>query len=548
MKAVVLCMPQYTASLMPSLSTREKVIVLAGIMMGMFLASLNQTTVVTAMPRIVASLGGMHLYSWVFASYMLGSTCAIPIFGKLSDVLGRRPVFVSGLALFTIASALNGLAQNMEQLVIFRGIQGLAAAAIMPLVMITLGDIFPPAERGKFQGVTAALWAIAGVMGPLVGGFFVDNWSWWWVFFFNVPLGVVTSVVAFYALKNLRTPTRKPSIDYVGMATFSSGVVAFLLGLLLGGTAYPWASPPIVGLFGLSAILLAIFIVAERLAEEPIIPLALFRNSIFTISASVVFLTGLATFGATTFVPLLLQAVMGTSATGSGLLMTPQSLGVVAGSTVGGFMIARLGYRVITWAGICLLTLGLYLMTVIGSGTSYEIVLMAMAVLGFGWGASGPIFTTIVQNTVEHAQIGIATSCVQFFRQIGAAVGVTVLGAVLTLRLGPAISSRLPVGIPETVAEAQSKGILDAQALLDPEKAAGISPDILEAIRSALAASLNELFLLTLGVAAISFIVCLFLKEMPLKKQWQVSPPRKLFGAPGLESPVRAGPETTPES
>ncbi|MDP2935961.1 MAG: MDR family MFS transporter [Dehalococcoidia bacterium] len=509
---------------MTELSRRQKAVILVGLMMGLFLTSLNQTTVVTAMPRIVANLGGMHLYSWVFASYMLGSTCAVPICGKLSDLLGRRPVFVAGLALFTIASALNGFAQNMEQLVLFRGVQGLAAAAIMPLVMIMIGDIFPPSERGKFQGLLSGVWAVASVIGPLVGGFLVDNWDWRWVFFFNVPVGLVTIVVAFHALKGLAPPKRKPSIDYLGMFTFTTGIVSLLLGLQLGSTEYPWGSPQITGLLGAAAVLLFIFVLVERVVEEPILPLPLLKNPVFAVTASAAFFTGIAIFSTITFAPLLLQAVLGTSATRSGVLMMPQALGLVIGSTLGGFIIARTGYRIVIWIGTAFMAIGIYLLTLIGTQSRDEVILISMTVMGLGWGATGPTFTTIVQNTVEHAQIGIATSSVQFFRQIGATLGITLMGAFLTLRLGPAIQSRMTEGSLGPLTGAKAGGSLNAQALLDSATAASLPPSALEAVRNALAASLNELFYLAAGAAVLSFVFCLFLKEVPLKKQWKTDP------------------------
>jgi EmrB/QacA subfamily drug resistance transporter len=519
---------------MGDLPVREKVIILSGILLGVFLAALNQTTVTTAMPRIVANLGGMHLYSWAFASYMLASTIVVPVFGKMSDLFGRRPLFVSGLVIFTVGSALNGAAQSMEQLVVFRGIQGLGAAAIMPLVMVIIGDLFSPRERGKFQGVIAAIWAVASVMGPLLGGFFVDNWGWRWVFLFNLPLGLAATVVAFFALRNLVVPPHKPSLDYLGIATLVSGVVALLLGFMLGGSQYPWDSLPIIGLFGLSVIMLTLFVLAERGAEEPIIPLSLFRDSIFTICIVVGFLISVAMFGAIMFVPLLLQAVLGTSATASGLVLMPLTIGLVSGSALGGIVIARIGYRSIAWAGSFLVALGLYLMSLVGTQTSYLMAFIPIVVLGLGLGATLPTFVVIVQNTAKHAQMGIATSSLQFFRMVGGTIGLTVLGALLTSRLGMAILDRLPAGAAAGLSSSQLQESLGIQVLINPATAANIPPALLEIVRSALASSLRELFFLSSAVAALAFLVCLFLKEAPLEKDWQ-TPQRGEVAAPSQQ-------------
>lgn len=508
---------------MPDLTRREKAVILAGLLAGLFMTAINMTSVTTAMPRIVAALGGMQLYSWVFTSYMLAFATMVPIFGKMSDLFGRRPIFVSGLALFTIASALNGAAQSMEQLVAFRAVQGLGAAAVMPLVMITMGDLFLPAERVTFQGIAASLFAISGVIGPLLGGLIVDHWSWRWVFFFNVPLGILTIFVAFFALRKLGTPSRKPSIDYLGMASLMAGVVTLLLGFMLGGGQYPWGSPTIIGLFAASAIMLTLFVLVERVAKEPIIPLFLFRNPIFLVSISAMFMTGIAMFGTMTFLPLLLQAVMGASATGSGLLMMPQSLGLMVSSNVVGLIIARTGYRTVVWVGACLTAIAVLALTLVGPQSPYELILMAMVVLGLGTGATFPTFTTIVQNAVEHAHIGIATSSMQFFQQVGGTLGVTLLGAVLGLRLSSAVSSAFPAGIPDSLAVAGTPGAVDPQALLDPEKASQIPPALLEVVRAALASSLQELFLLVLAATVLSFIICLFLREIPLRRHWQAS-------------------------
>ncbi|MBI2848581.1 MAG: MFS transporter [Chloroflexi bacterium] len=511
-------MASESGKLLLDIPRRKIVITLAGIMLGMLLAALNQTTVVTAMPRIVASLGGMHLYSWVFTSFLLCSTIMMPIFGKMSDIFGRRPLFLIGLSIFMVGSMLGGLAQSMEQLIVFRGVQGIGAAAIMPLAMAIIGDIFPPKDRAKFQGAIAGLWGVASILGPVTGGYVVDNWHWRWVFYMNLPLGLLSAMIVFFGMPKLNIFGAKRSIDYRGATVLSVGLVLFLLSLLLGGKEHPWNSPLIGSLFGGSSVLLLLFLSIEKRAEEPLIPLSLFGNPIFVIAIINGFLLGMSMFAVSNYIPLFLQGVMGSSATNSGLVLVPQMGGMIVGSVLGGQLVIRLGYRLITWVGGGLLAFGSYLLTTMSVGTTDAEAILIMIILGLGIGLTMPTFIIIVQNSVEHARIGIATSSLQFFRNMGGTIGVTFMGALLTSRLEEELT-RQPAPL-QGGSWVGTPVLKDPQLLLNSDALSGMPPALIAGLKVALANSLHMVFLAAMLVAAISFFVGLFIREAPLRTTW----------------------------
>lgn len=508
-------------------------LVVAGVMLGMLLSALDQTIVGTAMPRIVASLGGMSLYSWVATAYMLSSTASMPIFGKLSDIYGHRKIYLIGLIVFMLGSILSGLSQTMEQLIIFRGLQGLGAGSMMPVAMAIIADIFPPTERGKLQGLMGGVFGLASVIGPAVGGYLTDNLSWHWIFYVNLPVGILAVVVLLIALPAMRASEQQRYIDYAGAATLVAAIVPMLLALVWAGNTYPWLSPQILGLLGFSGAAWGAFIVVEHRAQEPILPLSLFRNPIFTVSVIVVFLTGAGMFGTIMFVPLFVQGVIGTSATDSGMIMTPMMLALILGSIVGGQMISRTGrYRLLAIGGSAFIVVGLYLLSGMGVDSTNDVALRNMIVTGFGLGITMPLFLIAVQNAFEPELMGVVSSSVQFFRSIGGTVGMAVFGTLMVNLFSDNIQQRLTSILPPQIAgqlsPSQLGRMVDPQALLAPGGSGGLdqlppqlaplSSQIMLAIRTSLAGSLQQVFLVGMFATIVGLMVCFFLREIPLRR------------------------------
>ncbi len=499
--------------------------VLAGLMLGVLVAALDQTVVGTAMPKIIASLGGMTLYSWTFTAYMLSSTSMVPIFGKLSDIYGRRRFFLLGIIVFMVGSWLSGISQTMEQLIIFRGIQGVGAAAIMPIALAAIADIFPPAQRSRIQGLMAGVWGVASILGPLMGGYIADNLSWRWVFYVNIPVGILSIAVVYFNLHDRPHPNVKRKVDYPGVVLLLSGLLPLLLALSLGGKDYAWDSPTIIGLFLVAAVMLVLFPIVESRAEEPLIPLALFRNSIFTVSVINGFLIGVSIFGAMVFLPLFLQAVGGASATSSGLMLTPMMLAMMGTSALGGYLMSRIGYRKIALVSMATMVFGFYLVATMDAHSTGQQAMLYMVIAGLGMGPTMPLFLIAVQNSVEYSRLGVATSAIQFFRSVGGTVGVTVLGALLASSLDGQI--RQQAGGSLSAITGGARGLAEAQSLLDPAALARIPAPVLAILREALASSLHEVFAVSVAVLAVAFMATLFLKEVPLKRSFDRGPARK---------------------
>lgn len=520
---------------MPEMSKKRTVVVIAGIMLGMLLGALDQTIVGTAMPKIIALLGGMNLYAWVFTAYMLTSTTSVPIMGKLSDLYGRKPFYIGGIIVFMLGSALSGAAQTMTQLIIFRGLQGLGAGTMMSNSMAIVGDLFPPAERGKWQGVMGAVFGLSSVIGPTLGGFITDNLNWRWVFYVNLPVGLLAVAVLFVALPNFKNQVKR-SIDYLGVATLVAAVVPMLLAFVWGGEDYAWTSPVIIGLLAFSAASWAVFVAAERRAAEPILPLTLFKNSIFSVSAAVVFLTGIGMFGAITFIPLFVQGVIGASATNSGMILTPMMLSMIVSSTLAGQLISRLGrYRNISLVGIAVMALGMLLLSTMGVHTSNAVVVLNMIVLGLGLGVTMPIYVIAVQNSVSRDQLGVVTSSIQFFRSIGGTIGVAIMGSFLTSRLSSNILASLPAQVRQMVPPDRLGELANPKMFMNPQATAQMQSklsgpmaelfrQIMDAVRLALAVSLHDIFLAGFVIIVLSFGVNLMLKEVPLRKSHRPVP------------------------
>jgi EmrB/QacA subfamily drug resistance transporter len=487
------------------LGRRRTLLVFAGLMLGMLLAALNQTIVSTALPTIVADLGGFEHYSWVFSAYMLTSTVTVPLYGKLSDVYGRRPFFVLAIVLFMAGSVVSGLAPSMAVLIGGRAVQGLGAGGLIPLSMAVIGDLIAPRERGKWQGLTGAVFGLSSVVGPATGGWIADSASWRWAFFVSLPFGLLALAVVWIGF-TATTPQRRHSIDYVGAALLTAAVSAGLLAAVWGGVQYPWTSWQIIDLLATSALTLAAFFWWERRTPEPILPLALFRNRTFAAAQVSLFVVGAGMFGTIMYVPLFVQGALGESATSSGAVLTPLMLALIAASVISGQVVARTGrYRAILLAGPLVMAAGFYLLAQLGVQSSTGETTRALIVIGLGVGLGMQTYVLVVQNAVPQRLLGVATSTTQFFRTVGATIGVTAMGAILTTRLHDELAARVPPGAADTV----TPGSLLGGATLPP----GTS----EALRAALAAAMHPVFLIGLPLMLVAFAATLLVERRELR-------------------------------
>jgi EmrB/QacA subfamily drug resistance transporter len=419
----------------------------SGLMVTLLLAALDQTIVATALPRIVSDLGGITQYSWVFTAYMLTSTVSVPLYGKLGDVYGRKNLFLFAIVVFLIGSALCGAATDMTQLVVFRAVQGIGAGGLFPLSLAVIGNIVPPRDRGRWQGLIGAVFAAASIIGPAVGGFIVDNASWRWIFLVNLPVGGLALVVISLTMPR-RAPMTRHAIDWLGAGLLAAGTASFLMGLVWGGKSYPWTSGHVVGALLLAGILIAAFALVERRAAEPILPFEILRNPIVAGSIACMALVGMAMFGTISYVPLFVQGVIGTSATSSGVVLTPLMLGAVTTSLLTGQLISRTGrYRWNAVLGPVVLTFGMFLLWQMDVSTTNAEAARNMVVAGIGIGAMMQVFVLSVQNAVPRAHIGSATALTQFSRQMGATIGVTVMGAIVNHGLPPGVDGTEGLGI-----------------------------------------------------------------------------------------------------
>ncbi len=513
------------------LSARSKAIVIAGTMLGLLVAAISQTVVSTALPRIIGELGGLNLFSWVFTASMLTSTTVVPLVGKLSDLYGRKPFFITGIVVFMVTSALAGLSQSMVQLIVFRGFQGIGAGMIMANAFAIIGDLFPPSERGRYMGLFSAVFGLASVIGPLLGGWITDNLSWRWVFYVNIPVGVVALSVLMVGFPWIRPSGTRPAIDYWGVAALILAVVPLLLALVWAGDLYPWLSPQIAGLLAMSVAGTVTFILAERAAADPIMPLSMFRSPVFSVAIVITFLTGMGMFGAITFTPMFIQGALGSSATNSGLVTMPMMMGLVVASTTAGQLITRTGrYRLLVILGGIVLAAGMYLMSRMGEGTAHMVTVRNMIIVGLGLGTSMPILGLVVQNAMPYRLLGVATSSVQFFRQIGGTLGIAIFGTLVTTHLRDSLRAELPAevqGLPEPVLES----LEDPQVLLSPDaldrlreafaargpQGADLFAETIDSMRVVLAEAITNVFFLGMLISVAALAVSVFLREMPLR-------------------------------
>ena len=496
----------------PGLDRRTRNIFIA-LMLGMLVASISQTIVGPAMPRIVAELGGIDHYAWLATAAMLVSAITVPIVGKMSDLYGRRGFYLGGLVVFMAGSVLAGFAQNFWWLIAARAIQGIGMGTLMPLSQTIIGDIIPARQRGKYQGLMGAVFGVTSVAGPLAGGFITDHFGWRWLFFAAVPIGLVTTAVIARFL-HLPHERREARIDYLGIATLTVALVSLLLATSLGGTTWAWSSPEILGLYAVGVASLIAFVLVEGRAEEPVIPLRLFRSRIFTAANVASFAVSMVMFGSIIYIPVYAQGVLGVDATNSGLILMPLMLGLIVMGILAGLVITRTGrYKAIMLTGVVVMGAGLYLLTRLTATSSQTQLTLAMVVLGTGLGLAMQQYTLVVQNSVQRADLGVATASTQFFRNVGSTVGIAVFGTVMTSGMAAAITSHLPV----EVAARMPAGAVDAGSVLDPSALAGLPAVVADAVRQGLADQLHEVFLIALPLALVVFVATLAIKAVPLR-------------------------------
>ncbi len=507
-------------------SHRDILHMLSGTMLGMFLGALDQTIVATALPAMAGELHGMEYMSWAVSAYLLTSTAATPIYGKLSDLYGRRPLFIAAIGFFLLGSLIGGLAQSMTQLIAGRTVQGLGGGGLISLAMTIIADIIPARERGRYQAYFSTVWAVSTLGGPMLGGFLVDAASWRWVFWINIPIAVLGLVICNAALKRLPVPGRTKRIDYLGAALMVPAIVALLLVTTWGGTEFAWTSPVILGLLGLGIALIVLLVFQELRADDPLLPLRLFRNNVFVIGNSLAFLMGAASAGATIFLPLFLQVVIGASAGNSGLLITPMMLGITIGATFTGRFIRKTGrYKIVPLIGLGIAMASFLLFVGVTRATPAYLYALYMTALGFGLGPAGPMVSIAVQNAVELRDLGTATSLTSFFRSMGGSFGVAMMGAILFSGLAQQTHG-------------SSLG-LSASGLLHggPAMIASLPEALRQLIVASFSHSFRYVYFTGAGICALGVALAVFIKELPLRTR---------VGTPPPQQPARAAGEALP--
>ena len=543
--------PGDTSSYTPSLEddpalglpTRAKMEILFAVMLGLFLGALDQTIVGPALPTVVTQLAGNDIYVWAVTIYLLTSTISVPFWGKLSDLYGRKPIFMIGIVIFLVGSALSGLSQNMTQLIAFRGLQGIGAGSLFPVALAVIGDLFTPAERGKYQGLFGAVFGIAFIVGPLVGGFLTENISWHWIFYVNIPIGLVSLYFIWRLLPTVKTPRATRNFDVLGGLIFTIAISFLLVGLTQKGQTNAlthrlndWTEPTVGGFIAIALVGIVLFILAEARAKEPIIPLDLFRNRTYSSSMIATFFASFAFFGAIIFLPRWFQIVQGFSPTWSGLAALPLMIGLIGSSIASGLYVARTGrYKWITVGAIALMGIATLLMTQLRADTALPIVWGWMFLAGLGVGPTFSVFTIIVQNAVPFHQLGVATSNLTFFRQIGGTVALAIVGTIFASsfqdQLAPQmLASGVPGQVVDGFTQAMASGALDfnrltgvgdlGQAILAAQPSlAPVVPQIVSGIHRAFSLGVAQTFWIGVGASAISALAASAMREIPLRQR-----------------------------
>jgi len=495
---------------LPEMSQQRRYAILVGVLIGMFIAALEATVVGTAMPTVIASLGGLEHYSWVFSAYLVTSTVTVPVWGKLSDLYGRRLLYQIGIGVFLLGSLLSGISTSMTELIIFRAIQGLGAGALVPLGMTIIGDIFSVAERAKMQAFFSGVWGLSSVIGPFIGGFITDQLSWRWVFYVNLPIGIVTALVMGFALKEPKL-TSKPSIDYAGASILMIAISLLMLVLVESGSATDMFSPMNIGLLFVSIALLVLFYFIEKRAVDPMIPFDLFRNRTVAVSVAAGFLAGIAMFGAISFIPLFSQGALGSTATEAGSLLTPLMLSWVTMSVIGGRLMLKISYRNIAITGFLVLVSGFVALSLFQRTTPKYWLYVDLCLVGAGLGLTMLTLLIAVQEAVERSRLGIATSMNQFSRSIGGAIGVAIMGTVLTIGLSIQIG-HLSTGENSVLTKEQAVAFeQNPNVLIDPEARATIPPETLVQLQTAMASAIRPVFWVGAIISLMAFFVVLLL-------------------------------------
>ncbi|MFC0005028.1 MDR family MFS transporter [Micromonospora siamensis] len=534
----------------PMLTARQIRLLMFGLMTGMLLAALDQTIVGTALPTIVGELGGINHYSWVVTAYLLASTASTPLYGKMADLYGRRPVFLFSIGTFLLGSLLAGLSQDMTQLILTRGVQGIGAGGLMTLAFTIISDVVSPRERGRYQGLFGAVFGLSSVAGPLVGGYFAET-NWRWIFYINVPLAILAIVVCYHVMRLIPFQRREHAIDWVGAGLLVAGVSCLLLALSWGGNEYAWGSGVIIGLFVAGAVLGALFVAQEARVAEPILPLRLFRSATFALANSAGFVLGLVMFGSIIFIPLYLQIVKGASPTRSGLLMLPMMAGIIVTSILTGRAMSRIGrYKWFPVVGSAVLVAGMLLFRQLQVDTSLWAAFGYMVVIGVGLGLCMQSLILAVQNAVDVRDLGAGTSSATFFRSLGGSFGVAILGAVLSSQLTGQLADRLPAAIgqlpPEQRAAVAAAGGTNI-SINDPASILALPAPVRAAIQAAFVESLHLVFLTTGLIAIVAVLVTL---ALPNKELRGAGPQGATGGADPLggEAPAPGGKPLTKES
>ena len=520
----------------PGLTPGQIKLTLIGVMFAMFLASLDQTIVATAIPRIMADLDGFDRFTWISTAYIVASTSVVLITGAVSDVYGRKWLFVGAIAIFLVGSALAAFSPTMNALIVFRGVQGLGGGMIMALSFVTIADLFPPNERAKYMGIISAMFGVSSVLGPTLGGFITDQLSWEWIFLVNIPLGIPVIGLFIKLFPNARRDGPKRKIDVAGAVLVVFVIVPGLLGLSWGGNQYEWSDPLVAGSLIFSGIALVVFVIYETRIAEPLLPLTVFNNRIVGIALLVTFLTGFAMFGAIFFIPLLFQGVLGASPTASGSFLTPMMLGIVFGAASSGQILARTGghYRLQGIVGVSIMASGMFLLSRVSADTTQAYALIAAVIMGFGLGTSFPLFTIAVQNGVPQQYLGIATSSTQFFRSVGGSIGLALFGSYMVRQFKDGMQDNLPTEAFETVPPqllnqitSNPNALLNSEgseSLLNAFSASGesgvaLGDQVFGAIRESLAGAIGDVFFMAFIFVVIAVLATTLIREVPLRKR-----------------------------
>jgi EmrB/QacA subfamily drug resistance transporter len=519
----------------PGLTPRQIKLTLIGVMFAMFLASLDQTIVATAIPQIMADLDGFDRFTWISTAYIVASTSVVLITGSVSDVYGRKWLFVGAITIFLIGSGLAAVSPTMNALIVFRGVQGVGGGMIMALSFVTIADLFPPNERAKYMGIISAMFGVSSVLGPTLGGFITDQLSWEWIFLVNIPLGIPVIALFIKLFPNAKKDGPKRKIDVGGAVLIVLAIVPGLLGLSWGGNQYEWSDPLVVVSLVFSGVMLVVFGIYETRISEPLLPLPVFKNRVVGIALLVSLLTGFAMFGAIFFVPLLFQGVLGASPTASGSFLTPMMLGIVFGAAVSGQILARTGghYRLQGVIGVSIMAVGMFLLSRVSSSTTHTYALSSAVLMGFGLGTSFPLFTIAIQNGVPQRYLGVATSSAQFFRSVGGSIGLALFGSFMVRQFKDGMQENLPpeafeavppqlldqiTSNPNALINSGASESLRSAFAANGESGVALGESVFAAIKQSLASAIGDVFFLAFIFVVIAVVATMFIREVPLRQ------------------------------